>query len=535
MDLKQTALGIEFGTTRIKAVLIDRAHRVLASGSYQWENRLENGVWTYHIEDVHRGLQACYGELKHQVCRKYGVALTTVGTIGVSAMMHGYLPLDAQGRPLTAFRTWRNTMTGEASAILTDAFRFRIPQRWSIAHLYQACINGEDHVKDIACLTTLAGYVHWRLCGEKAAGLGEASGIVPLDPDTLDYDQAMVERFDALVAPRNYPWKLRDILPRPVIAGKPAGILTEAGARFLDPTGTLRPGIPLTPCEGDADTGMVATNSVRVGTGNVSAGTSAFVMLVLNRPLGIHREVDMLCTPTGQPVAMVHSSNCSSDLNGWIALLEEFAESIGAPQEKQALYSLLFRKALEGEADGGGLLSFNSLSGEGVTGLNEGRPVFARQPDAKLNLANFMRVHLLSALVTMKIGLDILCKEENVTVERLYAHGGFFKTPEVGQRLLSAAVGVPVSVMETAGEGGAYGMALLGGYLLWHEEDESLADYLDRKVFAGAPVTTRMADKEDIEGFAAYAALYRRALPLEEAAIRVLAGGAEGNHIGAGL
>ncbi len=522
IQLQETALGIEFGSTRIKAVLIDREHRVLATGSHVWENQLENGIWTYSLPAILEGLQACFADLRREVKTQYGEELSTVGVIGVSAMMHGYFPLDREGRQLTAFRTWRNTMTGEASETLTELFGFRIPQRWSIAHLYQAIINGEEHVKDIATLTTLAGYVHGRLCGEHAVGPGEGSGIVPLAPGTLDYDPKMVESFDALIRGRGYPWKLRELLPRVVPAGATAGFLTEAGARLLDPSGTLQPGIPLAPCEGDADTGMVATNSVRVRTGNVSAGTSAFTMLVLDRPLRVRREIDRLCTPTGLPVAMVHSSNCTSDLNAWVELFAEFAEAIGAPQKKADLYPLLFRKALEGQKDGGGLLSYNYFSGEGVTHLDEGRPVFLRRPDAAMDLATFMRAHLLSALATMKLGLDILTKEEGARVDRIYAHGGFFKTPEVGQRLLSAAVGAPVSVMETAGEGGPYGMALLGAFLLWHEPGECLEDYLDKRVFAGAKVTTLTAAPDEIAGFAAYAERYRRALPVERAAIETL-------------
>lgn len=523
MNLSDTALGIEFGSTRIKAVLIDREHKVLAVGSHIWENELANGVWTYSMDAILGGLQACYADLKRNVEEKHGELLSTVGVIGVSAMMHGYLPLDRDGRPLTAIRTWRNTMTEDASTLLTEVFGFRIPQRWTIAHLYQAILNGEEHVKDIAFLTTLAGYIHWRLSGEKAVGLGEASGIVPLDQATMDYDQHMIDRFEALIAHKNYPWRLRDILPRAVMAGQQAGTLTEEGARLLDPTGTLRPGIPLAPCEGDADTGMVATDSVRARTGNVSAGTSAFIMLVADHPLGVHREVDMLCTPTGQPVAMVHSSNCTSDLNAWVELFSEFANAVGAPRDRNELYTLLFQKAMEGQSDGGGLLSYNYFSGEGVTGFNEGRPLFVRRPDARLNLANFMRTHLLSALTTMKIGLDILKREEQVRIDRLNAHGGFFKAPGVGQRLLSAAVAAPVSVMDTAGEGGPYGMALLGAYMLWRDMGEGLEDYLDSKVFPDMPITTIMADATDIDGFSDYTERYLRALPIETAAIRSVA------------
>ena len=436
MDLKKTVLGIEFGSTRIKAVLIDDRHVPVAQGDFEWENQLVDGIWTYSMASIHSGLQTCFARLRADVKEKFGLELTTVGAIGVSAMMHGYLPFDRDGQQLAEFRTWRNTMTGEAAEKLSELFRFNIPQRWSIAHLYQAMLNGEEHVKDIAFLTTLAGYIHWQLTGEKLVGLGEASGILPVDSEKLDYDEGMVQKFNALTG-----ISLRDILPRAVPAGCCGGTLTEAGARLLDPSGTLQPGIPVAPCEGDAGTGMVATNSVRPRTGNVSAGTSDFAMIVTEKPLGVHREIDMVTTPDGAPVAMVHCNNCTSDINAWVGLLAEFAEAIGAAQDKGALYTMLFNKALEGDADCGGLLSFNYFSGEGVTGFDEGRPFFARRPDAKLTLANFMRTHLLSALATLKIGLDILTQTEQVAIDKLYGHGGFFKTPGVGQRLLSAAVG----------------------------------------------------------------------------------------------
>ncbi len=517
MDLKKTVLGIEFGSTRIKAVLIDDRHVPVAQGDFEWENQLVDGIWTYSMASIHSGLQTCFARLRADVKEKLGLELTTVGAIGVSAMMHGYLPFDRDGKQLAEFRTWRNTMTGEAAEKLSELFRFNIPQRWSIAHLYQAMLNGEEHVKDIAFLTTLAGYIHWQLTGEKLVGLGEASGILPVDSEKLDYDEGMVQKFNALTG-----ISLRDILPRAVPAGCCGGTLTEAGARLLDPSGTLQPGIPVAPCEGDAGTGMVATNSVRPRTGNVSAGTSDFAMIVTEKPLGVHREIDMVTTPDGAPVAMVHCNNCTSDINAWVGLLAEFAGAIGAPQDKGALYTMLFNKALEGDADCGGLLSFNYFSGEGVTGFDEGRPFFARRPDAKLTLANFMRTHLLSALATLKIGLDILTQTEQVAIDKLYGHGGFFKTPGVGQRLLSAAVGAPVSVMETAGEGGPYGMALLCAYMLWKDEGESLADYLDNKVFADAKASTLMADARDIEGFDRFLARYRAALPMEEKAIEVI-------------
>ncbi len=522
MDFQKTALGLEFGSTRIKAVLIDEKNVPIASGSHEWENQLVNGVWTYSLDAIESGLQSCFRDLKKDVKEKFGVTLTTVGAMGVSGMMHGYLPLDRDDQPLTEFRTWRNTITGPAAAELTEQFHFNIPQRWSIAHLYQAILNGEAHLPKIAHLTTLAGYIHLRLTGVKALGIGEASGVFPIDPDRPVYDGGMIEKFDALIAPKGFPWKLEDLLPRLLMAGENAGRLTEDGARFLDPDGDLQPGIPFCPPEGDAGTGMTATNSVAVRTGNVSAGTSDFAMIVVDHALGVHREIDMVTTPAGKPVAMVHCNNCTSDINAWVNLFHEFAGLIGAEVSKGDLYVKLFNKALEGEKDCGGLMSFNYFSGEGVTDLDEGRPVFARMENARMTLSNFMRCHLLSALATLKIGLDILTEEEQVPIDKLYGHGGFFKTPEVGQRMLSAAVGAPVSVMETAGEGGPYGMALLGAYLLNKAEGETLEDYLDNKVFAGAKTATLSADAADIAGFSAFLQRYKAALPMEQAAIASL-------------
>lgn len=519
MKIKNTVLGIELGSTRIKAVLIDENHIPIASGSYEWENQLVNGIWTYSMETVTSGIQHCYGELKKDVLAKFGTELTEIGAIGISGMMHGYLPFDKNGNQLAEFRTWRNTITGEAAEKLSEAFCFNIPQRWSIAHLYQAILNQEPHTADIAFLTTLAGYIHFLLTGEKVMGIGEASGMFPIDSEKLDYNQTMVETFDAM---SGMPWKLRDILPKVLCAGESGGTLTEAGAKFLDPSGMLMPGIPVAPCEGDAGTGMAATNSVRERTGNVSAGTSDFAMIVTDHPMGVHREIDMVTTPAGASVAMVHCNNCTSDINAWVNLLAEFADFIGAPQEKGKLFAMLFRKALEGDADCGGLVSYNYFSGESVTDLDEGRPLFARTPNANFNLANFMRTHILSALATLKIGLDILTEEENVEVDKLYGHGGFFKTPEVGQRMLSAAIGAPVSCMDTAGEGGPYGMALLAAYMLRKENGESLPDYLDGKVFAGSVSTTLMADKTEIDGFNRFLDRYKGVFAAEKATVEGL-------------
>lgn len=516
MNLSKTVLGIELGSTRIKAVLLDECYIPIASGSYTWENQFIDGVWTYALSDAETGLQTCFAELKADFEQKYAQKLTMVGSIGISAMMHGYLPFDKDGKQLAVFRTWRNTMTGEAAGKLTELFGFNIPQRWSIAHLFQAILNGEAHTAQIDYLTTLAGYVHWRLTGRRVLGIGDCSGMFPIDSKLLDYDAGMLQKFRTLTG-----LDLCAILPQVLPAGAEAGVLTETGAKLLDPSGDLQHGIPFCPPEGDAGTGMAATNSVRVKTGNVSAGTSDFAMIVVDRLLGVYREIDMVTTPDGAPVAMVHCNNCTSDINAWAGLFGEFAAAIGAELDTNALYTLLFRKALEGDADCGGLLSYNYLSGEGVTDLVAGRPVFARTPDAKLTFANFMRTHLLSALATLKIGLDILTGEEHVAIEKLYGHGGFFKTPAVGQRLLSAAVGAPVSVMETAGEGGPYGMALLAAYRL-DGHGKNLADFLDTEVFADAKSVTLQADAADCAGFDAFLARYKKALPLEKTATEVL-------------
>ena len=517
-DYSKCTLGIELGSTRIKAVLIDEKHIPIASGDHEWENRLENGIWTYSLDNVKTGIRTAYANMLTDL----GEPLTKVGAIGISAMMHGYLPFDRDGNQLAEFRTWRNTITGDAAEELTELFGFNIPQRWSIAHLYQAILNGEDSVKDIAYLTTLAGYIHWKLTGCRVMGIGEASGMFPIDSETLDYDENMVIKFDAAVSARGYAWKLRDILPEVLTAGEEAGRLTEEGARYLDPSGNLKAGIPLAPCEGDAGTGMAATNSVRVHTGNVSAGTSDFAMIVTDKPLGVHREIDMVTTPAGLPVAMVHCNNCTSDINGWVGILSEFAELIGAPTDKGKIFTKLFNKALEGDPACGGLMSFNYFSGEGVTDLNEGRPLFIRMPDASFTLANFMRTHLLSALATLKIGLDILTKTEGVVVDKLYGHGGFFKTPEVGQRMLSAAIGAPVSVMETAGEGGPYGMALLAAYMINKEDGETLEDYLDNRVFSDAVQKSVMADEAEIAGFNIFLTRYKKLLSVERAAVAAI-------------
>ena len=521
MKLKNCVLGLELGSTRIKAVLLDENHLPIASGSFDWENQLVNGIWTYAMETIHTGIRACFADLAADVETKFGQKLTTVGAMGISGMMHGYLPFDAQGNQLAEFRTWRNTITGQAAGILSREFGFNVPQRWSISHLYQAILNGEDHLPKLDYLTTLCGYIHWKLTGKRVLGIGEASGMFPIDSATLDYDKTMEASFNALIADKGFGWQLRDVLPAVLCAGENAGVLTEEGARFLDPTGTLQAGIPMAAPEGDAGTGMVATNSVRVRTGNVSAGTSDFAMVVVDHKLNVHEEIDMVTTPAGAAVAMVHCNNCTSDINAWVELFSQFAAAMGMEAEKGKIFPVLFQLALEGDADCGGLMSYNYYSGEHITGMNEGRPVFLRRPDSKFTLPNFMRTHLQSALASLKIGLDILVGEEQVQIDKLYGHGGFFKTPGVGQRILSAAAGAPVSVMETAGEGGPYGMALLAAYTLWKAEGETLEDYLD-KVFSTAKASTLMADKCDCEGFAAFVAQYRKSLPVEQAAVATL-------------
>ena len=513
MNLKETAIGIELGSTRIKAVMIGKNHEVLAQGDHTWENRFEDGVWTYSLEDVRTGLQDCFAELKKDVKDRYDTELTTTGAIGVSAMMHGYLPFDKDNWQLCEFRTWRNTITQEAAEKLSEEFDFNIPQRWSIAHLYQAILNKEEHVKDIAYITTLAGYVHFVLTGERFMGIGEASGMFPIDSEKLCYDEEMVKKFNALTG-----LDLISMLPEIKLAGESAGFLTEEGALYLDPSGNFEAGIPVAPCEGDAGTGMVATDSVRVRTGNVSAGTSDFAMVVTDKKLKKHREIDMVTTPAGKPVAMVHCNNCTSDINAWVRLIRESLDEFGFTVDTNTLYTKLFEAALKGDADCGDLLSYNYFSGEGVTDLNEGRLLFMRKADSKFTLANFMRTHLYSAMATLKIGMDILHKE-NVVIDKIYGHGGFFKTPEVGQRILSAAIDTPVSVMETAGEGGPYGMALLWAYMLW-KKDESLEDYLDDKVFHGCKSATVMAEKNEVDGFNKFIKDYKRCLAVEKEAIK---------------
>jgi len=513
-------LGIEFGSTRIKAVLIDPENKPIAQGSHEWENQLVDGLWTYSIDAIWNGLQDCYADLRADVMKQYGVEITTLASIGFSAMMHGYMAFDADQKILVPFRTWRNTNTGPAAAQLSELFVYNIPLRWSISHLYQAILNGEEHVGKIDFLTTLAGYIHWQLTGRRVLGIGDASGMIPVDPQTKNYSASMVEKFDALVAPKGYGWKLMDILPEVLPAGTDAGCLTAEGALRIDPSGKLKPGVPICPPEGDAGTGMVATNAVRQRTGNVSAGTSSFSMIVLEKDLSKPNEmIDMVTTPDGSLVAMVHCNNCTSDLNAWVGLFKEYQELMGLPVDMGEIFGKLYNHALEGDADCGGLVSYNYISGEPVTGFSEGRPLFFRSATDKFNLANFMRTHLYASVACLKAGNDVLFNEENVKVDRITGHGGLFKTKGVGQRILSAALNSPISVMETAGEGGAWGIALLASYLVNNEEALPLDEYLDKKVFAGDAGVEIMATAEEVAGFNAYLKNYMAGLPVEAAAV----------------
>ena len=515
----QAILGFELGSTRIKATLIGPDRQPLAAGSFGWENQFENGVWTYDMTTVDAGIAACFADLLTDVKRRYGVSVTTFAAAGISAMMHGYLVVDAARKLLVPFRTWRNNITGPAASELTELFQYPIPQRWSIAHLYQSILNDEKHTAEIAGMTTLSGYVHWKLTGQWVIGTNDASGMFPVNTETQDFDDTMITAFDAHVAPRSLPWKLRDILPRIVGVGEVAGVISEAGARLLDPTGTLTAGIPLCAPEGDAGTGMVATNSVRVRTGNVSAGTSVFAMVVLEKPLSqVHPQIDRVLTPDGSLVAMVHSNNCTSDLDAWVGLFGQAARVLGATVSDGELYSALMPLALEADPDAGGLLSYGYISGEHMTGFGEGRPLFVRRPDSSFTLANFMRVHLFAALGALRTGLNILIEEENVPLEEIRGHGGFFKTPGVGQRIMAAATETPVSVLETAGEGGSWGMALLAAYMTREDRGMDLSTFLDG-VFQGSQSAAVAPDPGDIEGFRTFFGRYTQGLAVERAAV----------------
>lgn len=520
--MKDTALGIEFGSTRIKAVLTGKDGKMIAEGSHTWENELidEDGrkIWSYSLNMIHEGLRDCYADLKADYKAKTGEVLSEIGCIGISAMMHGYMAFDSNGTLLVPFRTWRNTITEEAADKLTEEFGFNIPQRWSIAHFYQAILRNESHIPAVDHLTTLAGYIHWRLTGSKVLGIGDASGMFPISGN--DYDEEMLGKFRSLTGK-----DLRSLLPKVLLAGENAGTLTEIGAKFLDPAGDLKAGIPLCPPEGDAGTGMTATNSIAERTGNVSAGTSVFAMIVMEKALSrLHKEIDIVTTPDGSPVAMVHCNNCTSEINAWAGLLKGFADAVGMDIDMGKIYTTFFTSALSGEADCDGVISFNYFSGEPVTGLAEGRPLLVRYPDSALSFANFTRSQLMSAVATLKIGMNIL-SEENVAVDKMYGHGGFFKTPVAGQRIMAAALGAPVTVMETAGEGGPWGMSLLGLYLLARMNDGfsgSLSDFLNNVIFAGSASSTVDPDASDVAGFEKYLERYTAALEVEKTATEKL-------------
>lgn len=519
----KTVLGIELGSTRIKAVLIGEDHTPLASGSHAWENSYVDHIWTYSLDAIWKGVQDSYRQMAAEVKERYGVSLHKIGAIGFSGMMHGYMGFNKAGELLVPFRTWRNNITEQASEALTDLFQYPIPQRWSIAHLYQAILNQEEHIAHIDFQTTLAGYIHWKLTGQKVLGVGEASGVFPIDLQTKSYNAKMIGQFNELLAARNVPWKLEDILPQVLVAGEGNSVLTEEGAKLLDVTGELQAGIPLCPPEGDAGTGMVATNSVAQRTGNVSAGTSVFAMVVLEKELSkVYSEIDLVTTPTGSLVAMAHSNNCSSDLNAWVGLFGEFASTMGFATDMNEIYGKLYNLALQGDPDCGGLLAYGYLSGEHITHFEEGRPLFVRSSDSTFNLANFIRVHLFTALGALKIGMDILLKQESVKLEEILGHGGFFKTEGVGQSFMAAALNVPVSVMETAGEGGAWGIALLASYMINKAENETLEDYLSRKVFADKTGKKMLPERKDVEGFEAFMQRYIKGLAIEKAAVEFL-------------
>lgn len=517
----RAALGIEFGSTRIKAILVDPDNKVLASGDHTWQDQLVGGAWSYGQDAILAGLKDAYQNMKADVKAKYGVTLTRLSAMGVSAMMHGYLAFDENMKLLVPFRTWRNTITGQAADALTELFQFNIPQRWSLAHLYQAILNGEEHVAQVRHITTLAGYVHYLLTGEKVLGVGDAAGMMPIDSDACQFDARMIAQFNELVADRHYPWTLEAILPKVLVAGESAGCMTAEGAKLLDDEDDLLPGTPLCPPEGDAGTGMVATNAVAVRTGNISAGTSIFAMIVLEKALSrLYTAIDMVTTPTGKPVAMVHCNSCTSDLNAWVSLLAEFARNMGIEPDINKLYTMLFNKAMEGDVDCGGLVSYNYYSGEPVTGTDDGVPMFTRLADAPISLANFMRTLIYSSMATLKVGMDILTENEHVAIDSVVGHGGLFKTKGVGQSIMAAALHTPVTVMATAGEGGAWGIAVLANYMVNKAAGEALDAYLNNRVFGDMPSETIAPDKKVEDGFDAYVARYLACLDAEKACVK---------------
>ena len=518
INLEKCYLGIELGSTRIKAVLIDDSFNVVATGAHDWENKLENGIWTYSQDDIFTGIKDCYKDLKENVYKNFGVTIKKLGALGISGMMHGYLAFDRDGMLLTPFRTWRNTNARKASALLTDLFDFNIPERWSISHLYQSILDEDVHVKNIDYISTLSGYIHRILTGNKVLGIGDAVGMFPIDPKTNSYNQGMVDKFNNLIKDKNYSWSLLDIFPKVLVAGEDAGTLTQEGALFLDPDGDLEAGIKLCPPEGDAGTGMVATNSVKVRTGNISAGTSIFAMIVLEKSLDrLHREIDMVTTPDGHPVAMAHANNCTSDLNAWVSLFAQFLKLNSKNVDINDVYKVLYENALTGDSDCGGLLSYGYYSGEFITNLEQGRPLFVRKPDANFNLANFIRSHLYSSLGATVMGMDILIKDEHVKLDSLLGHGGLFKTKGVGQQIMADAMNVPVSVMDTASEGGPWGIAILASYLI-NKENLNLDDFLALKVFNKNKSTTLKPNPDGVAGFAKFMEYYKQGLAIEKEA-----------------
>ena len=523
MKLENCVLGLELGSTRIKAVLIDENHDCIASGAYSWENRLKNGVWTYALEDAVAGVQQCYAALRQEVEAKFDQPLRRIAGIGISGMMHGYLVFDKDGNQLAPFRTWRNTITAQAAAELTELFQFNIPQRWSIAHLYQAILNKEEHVPQIARISTLSCYIHYLLTGNHVIGINEASGMFPYDDAVCDYRADALEKFDALIKPYCFPWKLRNILPRVLPAGAQAGVLTPAGAALLDETGTLEAGIPLCPPEGDAGTGMVATGAVLPRTGSVSAGTSAFSLQVLDRPLrGFYPEIDVVATPAGKTVVMAHTSTCTPEIDAWVRLIADAARIMGWDCQMDQLFPALFRAGLEGDADCSGIIAYNYFTGEPATQTSAGRPMLVRLPESKLSVANLMRAQLYGAIATLKIGMDMLCEKEQVETDTMLGHGGFFKTPGVGQQILADALNIPISVMETAGEGGPWGMALLAAYMCRKESGETMEDYLMNRVFNRAARSSVDPDPAGVAGFQAYMERYLACLPAQKAAAQMI-------------
>ncbi len=519
----RTTIGIELGSTRIKAVLIGEDYLPLASGSCSWESSRIDGIWTYSLEEVEEGLQTCFSRLSRDTAERWDTELKRTEALGISAMMHGYLVFDAAGTLLAPFRTWRNTITADASRKLTELFSYPIPQRWSIAHLYQALLNGEEHVHEIASMTTLSGYVHRRLTGKNLLGIGDASGMFPIDSGSGSYSRDLVQRFNREISSFGMPWELESILPAVLRAGDPAGELTPAGALLLDPGGTFEPGVPLCPPEGDAGTGMTATNSTAVRSGNVSAGTSVFAMVVLEKKLSqAYEEIDLVTTPDGSPVAMVHANNCTADYDAWIHLFKEALASFGVEPSESELYDTLLGSALEGRADCGGLLSYGYLAGEHITGFDEGRPLFVRPPGSSFTLPNFMRTLVSTALGALRIGMDILYEREGVRIDTMSGHGGFFKAGTTGRSIMAAALDVPVTVLETAGEGGSWGAALLAAYMKSREPGLSLSRFLAEKVFCGYRAEALPPEPDAVEGFNLFMQRYRKGLAVERAAVEYL-------------